>query len=327
MNVYAKIIKKKLDESIGKLVKIIPLFSKDPGKDFTRNRKLPINKLIVFLIFMGGNTQTKELLEHFKFSIKTPTSSAFIQQRSKLVPEGLAFILSEFVGSIKNLKKFKGYRLIAVDGSKVSIPVNPDDKDSYAISNKNSKGYNLLHVNAFYDVLNKIYLDITIQAYRKTNEFKALVDMMKRTAIKGKVIILADRGYESYNNIANLEKNGWKYLVRVKSPSAKNGILSKTDLPKDKVLDETVSILMTTRQTNKIKANPKLYRFLPKASTFDFLSLKSKDTYPISFRVVCVKIAEDIYEYLITNLDVIEFSLEDLKELYHKRWDIMVISA
>lgn len=324
MNVYAKIIKKKLDESIGKLEKIIPLFSKNPGKDFTRNRKLPINKLIEFLIFMGGNTQTKELLEHFKFSFKTPTSSAFIQQRSKLVPEALAFILSEFVGSIKNFKTFKGYRLIAVDGSKVSIPVNPDDKDSYAISNKNSKGFNLLHVNAFYDVLNKIYLDVTIQAYRKTNEFKALVDMMKQSTIKEKVIILADRGYESYNNIANLEKRNWNYLIRVKSPGGKTGILSKTDLPIDTVFDETISILMTRRQTNEIKANPKLYRFLPKSSTFDFLSLKSKETYPISFRVICVKIAEDTYEYLITNLDVKEFSLEVLKELYHKRWGIEI---
>jgi len=194
-------------------------------------------------------------------------------------------------------------------------------KSGYTISNKNSRGFNLLHVNAFYDVLNKIYLDVTIQAYRKTNEFKALVDMMKRSTIKGKVILLADRGYESYNNIANLEKRNWKYLIRVKSPGA------KTDLPMDTVFDETVLILMTRRQTNEIKANPKLYRFLPKASTFDFLSSKSKDTYPISFRVVCVKIADDTYEYLIINLDPKEFSLEDLKALYHKRWDIMLISA
>ena len=60
---------------------------------------------------MGGNTQTKELLEHFKFNVKTPTSSAFIQQRSKLMPEALSFILSEFVNSLKSFKKFKDYRL------------------------------------------------------------------------------------------------------------------------------------------------------------------------------------------------------------------------
>jgi len=324
MNVYAKIIKKKLDDSIGKLTKIISLFSKNPGKDFTRSRKLPINKLIQFLIFMGGNTQTKELLEHFKFSIKTPTSSAFIQQRSKLLPEALAFILNEFVSSIKKLKTFKGYRLIAVDGSKVSIPVNPEDKESYAISNKNSKGFNLLHVNAFYDILNKIYLDATIQPYRKTNEYKALVDMVNRCDIKEKTIILADRGYESYNNIATLEKKNLNYVIRVKAPSSKTGILSKTDLAINEEYDEIISVLMTRRQTKEIKSKPKLYRFLSKSSTFDFLPLKSKDTYRITFRVVCVKINDDMYEYLITNLDCKEFSLNDLKELYHKRWGIEI---
>lgn len=274
MNVYAKIIKKKLDESVEKLAKVIPLFSKNTGKDFTRNRRLPIKKLVEFLIFMGGNTQTKELLEHFKFSTKTPTSSAFIQQRSKLIPEAIAFVLSKFVNSLKKIKTFKGYRLIAVDGSKVSIPLNSEDKDSYAISNKNSKGFNLLHVNALYDVVNKIYLDATIQAYRKTNEFRALVEMIKRTTIKGKMILLADRGYESYNNIATLEKRNWKYVIRVKSTSGKTGILSKTDLPTNKEFDKIVSVLMTRQQTNKIKSNPKLYRFLSKSSTFDFLSLK-----------------------------------------------------
>jgi len=179
-------------------------------------------------------------------------------------------------------------------------------------------------VNALYDVVNKIYLDATIQAYRKTNEFRALIDMIKRTTIKGKVILLADRGYESYNNIATLEKRNWKYVIRVKSTSGKTGILSKTDLPTKKEFDKIVSVLMTRQQTNKIKSNPKLYRFLSKSSTFDFLSLKSKDTYPISFRVVCVKIADDTYEYLITNLDAKNFSLEDLKELYHRRWGIEI---
>ena len=324
MNVYAKTIKKKLDRSIQNLSEIISLFSKNPGKDFTRNRKLPIKEFIKLLIFMGGNTQTNELLKHFKFDVETPTSSAFIQQRNKLLPEALGFVLSEFVNSLKKLKTFKGYRLIAVDGSKVSIPLNPDDEDTYAKSKENSKGYNLLNVNALYDVLNKIYLDVKIQGYRKMNEFKALVEMVTRLTIKGKVLLLADRGYESYNNIVHLEKEKWKYLIRVKSPGGKSGILSKTNLPVDEEFDEIISILMTRKQNKKTKANPKLYRFLSNKSTFDFLPLKSKETYPISFRVVCVKISDNIYEYLITNLDPKEFRLSDLKELYHKRWDIEI---
>ncbi|MDR0343782.1 MAG: transposase [Nocardiopsaceae bacterium] len=30
------------------------------------------------------------------------------------------------------------------------------------------------------------------------------------------VIVIADRGLESYNNFAHIEKKGWNYLIRVK---------------------------------------------------------------------------------------------------------------
>jgi hypothetical protein len=71
---------------------------------------------------------------------------------------------------------------------------------------------------------------------------------------------------------------------------------------------------MTRRQTKEIKSKPLLYRFLSKVSTFDFLPHGSKDTYPISYRVVCVEIEKDNYQHLITNLNKKEFSSKDLKD-------------
>ena len=35
--------------------------------------------------------------------------------------------------------------------------------------------------------------------------------------------MIADRGYEAYNNMAHIEQKGWNYLIRVKE---KRGILS-----------------------------------------------------------------------------------------------------
>ena len=40
----------------------------------------------------------------------------------------------------------------------------------------------------------------------------------------------------------------------------------------------------------------------------------------MTFRVVGLKLKENTYEYLITNLDADEFSCEEMKELYHLRW-------
>ena len=320
MNNYPKIVKRKLDASIATLSKVVYLFAKRPGKDFTRKRGLPIEKLVEFLISMGGNTQTKELLEYFKFSVKTPTSSAFIQQRNKLLLEALGFVLNEFVDSFKDWKTFKGFRLIAVDGSKVSIPLNPNDEETYVLSNKNSKGHNLLHNNALYDICNKVYLNTVVQTYRKMNEYKVVL----RSSITDPVILVADRGYESYNNIAHLIERKWNFVIRVKAPNSGSGILSKTGLPVNVEFDEIVTVKMTRRQTNEIKANPKLYRFLAKVSTFDFLPHGSKGTYTLSFRAVCVKVADGTFQYLVTDLDCSQFSLDALKQVYKMRWGVEI---
>lgn len=324
MNIFSKLIKRRLDCCIEKLSHIKDEFVLRPGKDFSRNRSLTFKKVIELLITMGAGSLSKEILEYFNYDVKTPTSSSFIQQRSKLKPEALLHLLHEFVGTYKKLKTFKGYRLLAVDGSKVRIPTNPDDHETYVLSNKESKGYNLLHVNALYDICNKLYLDATIQPYRKMNEFKGLIQMISRSTLMQKVILVADRGYESYNNIAHLTNKGWNYVIRVKASNIGKGLLSKIDLPTDEEFDRKIDVLMTRRQTNEIKSKPWLYRFLAKTSTFDFLPHGDKGTYPLSFRVVCVKTAEDNYQYLITNLDEKEFSLDDLKKIYHKRWGIEI---
>ena len=302
MNVMPKLIKMKLDKSIQKLILQKEKFVSNPSRDFTRTRKLSLDKLIELLITMGAGSLNKELLEYYKFDTKTPTSSALVQQRSKLKPEALLYILQEFSESFKNLKKFKGHRLLAVDGSKIIIHRNPNDPDTFVTYNEYSEGCNVLNLNALYDICNKLYVDATIQPLKKMNERSALIEMIKRSPLKNKIILVADRGYESYNNIAHLEEKAWKYVIRVRASNIKAGILSKVDLPSNQEFDKKVSILMTRRQTKEIKSNPRLYRFLPKSSTFDFLPHGSKATYPISFRVVCVKVSEDNYQYLITNL-------------------------
>ena len=66
----------------------------------------------------------------------------------------------------------------------------------------------------------------------------------------------------------------------------------------------------------------KKYKVLSKNSNFDYLPHGEKGTYPMNFRIVRFPIAEGKYEVLITNLPKNEFSIEELKELYHMRWGI-----
>lgn len=147
--------------------------------------------------------------------------------------------------------------------------------------------------------------------------------MINRSPLSEKVILIADRGYEAYNNLAHLQERGWNYVIRVKACDIAKGILSKTDLPSGQEFDEIVSVLMTRRQTNAVKSSPKHYRFLAQHSTFDFLSVGSKGTYPMTFRVVCIELEKGKFQYLVTNLGR-DFSMQDIKYLYHKRWGIEI---
>ena len=48
------------------------------------------------------------------------------------------------------------------------------------------------------------------------NEHKALVSMIDDSAISDKVILITDRGYESFNNIAHCQEKNWNYIIRSK---------------------------------------------------------------------------------------------------------------
>lgn len=54
---------------------------------------------------------------------------------------------------------------------------------------------------------------------------------------------------------------------------------------------------------------------------FDFMS-KGNPWYKFNCRVVRFRITDDTYECIITNLDRNEFSIDEIKDLYNKRWGI-----
>ena len=58
-------------------------FFHNPDSDFTRIRKLPFEKVVKLILFMGGGTLDKELLDFFHLSPDAAGSSAFIQHRAK----------------------------------------------------------------------------------------------------------------------------------------------------------------------------------------------------------------------------------------------------
>ena len=251
-------------------------YVKNHGKDFTRKRKLSFGKIMNFLVCMGGQSIGAELLISHNFDADTATTSAFIQQRSKILPGAFEHVLHEFVQpACTKVVKYKGYRLLAIDGSDLNIPTNPSDTPTYYKANLAGRGHNLLHLNALYDLQNRLYTDAVVMPSREMGENVALIEMINRSPIDGNVIIVADRNYESYNNIAHIQRKGWNYVIRVKDINSWGGMLSglTSRLPTEGEFDVNISFALTKKQTNYVKANPHIYKILQKAAPFDFLDM------------------------------------------------------
>ena len=82
-----KTVKKALKDAIQAMTDYKWLFSARPGKDNTRNRKFPFQKVIPFILAFRGGTLNHEIMDFFGLDPSAGTSSAFIQRRSTILPE------------------------------------------------------------------------------------------------------------------------------------------------------------------------------------------------------------------------------------------------
>lgn len=324
MTYTPKIIKKALKKCINEMSAHPETFVKNPGKDFTRERKLPFKQVLKAVLSMTGKSLRGELMEYFNLKTSMPTVSAFVQQRNKVDHRAFEVLFHTFTKAVDEQALFKGYRLIAVDGSDLHTPTNKDETDSYHKGANGQKPYNLFHLNALYDLQRRIYTDAVVQGRKQWNEHRAFTTMVDRDEASVPTIYIADRGYESYNNMAHIIEKGQKFLIRVRD-SKNNSVVSGLVLPVHDEFDVPYRVGLTRKQTNQVKNS--CLKFVPHTSTFDYLPRTTKKAIPmqpyyLSFRVVRFQLTEDTYEVLLTNLNENEFSVSDLKELYAMRWGI-----
>lgn len=302
--------------------KAVSIYKKDYAtqKDFKRKRALPMDTVIRLLLSMQGGSLKKELYD----AGVTASASAFVQQRSKIPWTVFEDILEQFNFYCIDQKKYKGYRVFAIDGTTVNMARNPKS-DSFVKNDSTPKGYNQLHVNPLYDVLNKTYQHCIIQPQPQQDEVGALTVMLKWYDFKEKTLIVADRGYESYNVFAHLMNTpNVDFLIRIKQDRSSMREVRKLPMTE---LDTDVSFTITTTQTNEDKEKghiylqvhkreDKVYSSKTRAGRWDFPS-----PYPMKFRVVRFQLDTGEYETLATSLPR-SITLSEIRELYHARWGI-----
>lgn len=162
----------------------------------------------------------------------------------------------------RKTKLYKGYRLLAVDGS--TLPITSEIKDKKATIqkvNNSDKPFSAYHLNTSYDILEYTYDDVILQGQAVQDEREALNKIVER--YRGdKAIFIADRGYESINSFEKIHLSGNKYLVRVKDIHS-TGMLRSFGTFQNEEFDMQVKHTLTRKQTNEIKAHPEIYKFVP----------------------------------------------------------------
>ncbi|MGM9608034.1 MAG: IS4 family transposase [Oscillospiraceae bacterium] len=289
------------------------------GKQFSRQRKLTLDTMLRLLIGAEGGSLAKVLRE----AGVEATPAALSQRRSQIDPSVFREVFTRFNAACTDNETFHGYRVLAVDGTVVNMPRNPD-APSFIQNDSAPAGYNQMFLVPLLDLRNYCYVDAEVTPAPQKDEIGSLITMLNRNDFDRKTLIIADRGYESYNLIAHLlKKPNTDFLIRVKQNRSAMREVARLPMLE---LDCQISFSICTTQKNSDKQN-KNYVFLqvPKKSKPESKTRRGRwdhDNYfPMRFRICRFQLDAGNYETIATSLPQ-SFTLEDIKALYHMRWGI-----
>ena len=284
---------------------------------FIRNRKLGFDKVMTMIIKKSNKSLQNSIndTQLYLGEDVTITNSAYTQARAKL--NYTAF--EEFMHMAKDVfykdgeyETYKKFRLLAIDGSVVTLPNTEDVKKEFNPMKVKCqiKGFEKDvaqgRISCLYDVLNNIAIDASISNMHSNEDNDLIVYDERTLAIKHLQyatlddLIIMDRGYPSYMLFAKAY-NKTNILCRIRKNSfAKAKFLFNPHSPKKDVILE-------------IKA-PKYLR--------DELKSEHLPT-KLKIRFIQVILDNGTVEVLATNvLDNNILKTSNFKELYALRWGI-----
>ena len=293
---------------------------------FVRERKIPLSKLLVYLIFRNKKVLSEDM-SHFFGEIPNwdiPTKQAMIKRINILNFDVWDTIMEKYRTEIYSklcLYTLKDYIIISFDGSFLDLPEHTVTKHYFGgymtkkmtvddIQKPQAK------VSMAYDVLNKAILDFSVSHYR-TSEIPMMFEHLEKImpVIEGKkVIFLMDRYYGSAEFFKYCEMNSFKYIVRAKSNFFKKQVAEHNGED-----DFDIHINFDEAWIKRMK-----HDFIREAAgedpTLDIRVIRGKYTYFEKGRKTDKEITiEGTY---FTNLGD-EFGKDEIIDIYHHdRWNI-----
>jgi hypothetical protein len=258
---------------------------------------------------MPKRSLSVELKEFFEIlnDNKPVTKGGFSLQRSKLLPVFFqvwnAFLVESFYRHYEDkIKRWKGFILLAVDGSTANLINNKEVVDYYGTWDNQHFKTPMTRIVQAYDVLN----DITVLSdlYPIQLSEKAIINSRVDNLFSDS-LTLFDRGFPSYELM---------YLM------------INSERPKHFVIRCKADFNTAVKQFTKSRKNSKTVEL--KATSYAIAGLYKKGFIitkhtGIKVRMVKIKLSSGEIEILLTNLYNEQlYTLSDLKGLYAMRWAI-----
>ena len=230
------------------------------------------------------------------------SKSAFVQARKKIKPEVFCYlnekIVEEFYTDNSGIKtKFNGLRVLAMDGSRLTLPFTKELEGIYGQTKNQSNTY-IVQAKAcvLYDLLNKICLSGVLSSIDtdERTQAKLLFEYCKPNDL-----IIYDRGYPSFELIYEHYQKNLNFLMRMP--------LDFSQVVKDFVSRGKHSQIVEIMPGQKKSFENKPYT----------------KTAVLSVRLLRIVLPSGGVEVLATSLlDSKQYGNDIFKELYFERWKI-----
>lgn len=275
-------------------------------KNFTRQRKLPFHVLIVFLInFVRGSYQDEldgffKTIGRFDVAKRVVSKAALAKARMKIKFQAFTELNMHLVGQFEKYfspRTWFGFRLLAIDGSTVRLPMTDAISRHFGVWNgRQGAPSPMARVSQLFDVLNKVSVDAIIKPKSIGERELAAQHLLN---VMPTDLILLDRGYPAW----------WLFRLIL---SMNANFCARVSCTKWKAV----------RKFFRSGLPEKLIELPVHATSVAQCRQMGLDMAPLKLRLI--RIENDGKEaVLITSLiDLQEYPIDIFNALYHHRWPI-----
>ena len=280
--------------------------SRQSKTDFTRQRKLPFNILIVFLINILRGSYQDELdkffktLHRFDVAKRVVSKVSLTKARMKLKFQAFVELNQLMVGYFEkhfNPQTWRGFRLLAIDGSTTRLPQIEAIAEHFGQwCVRQGLPSAMARVSQLFDVLNKITIDAIIYPKSSGERELAAQHLLK---LMPNDLVLLDRGYPAW----------WLFKLIL---SMDADFCARISCTKWKVVRK----FFYSGLVEKIITLP--------VNATSILSCKKMglSTNPLQLRLIRIQHGDKVQVLVTSLIDSNLYPINIFYDLYHKRWPV-----